>query len=175
MAPQLTALRKLYRGLVNPRTGERIYSGITPGSENQPLGPALQGDPVAWPSQQFYPFKWSFGAAFDPKAFDFDRDVNHLDALLSPRLNVNGSDLSDFRRRGGKIMLYTGLADPVPLEDVVGYHERLVATRDDLGATQHFSRLFFVPGMGIVSVDLTQPISGGSSRRWCRQKWRRTD
>lgn len=148
-APQMTALRKLYDGAVNPRTGERIYPPLTLGSEDQPLGPSLQGDPVAWPAQQFYPFKWAFGVDFDPATFDFDRDLDRLDALLSSRLNANGADLSDFRRRGGKVMLYTGLSDPaVPFQEVVNYYERVVSSRGDLASTQEFFRLFPVPGMG---------------------------
>ncbi|MDB5593818.1 MAG: prolyl oligopeptidase family protein [Hyphomicrobiales bacterium] len=148
-APKLTALRKMYEGAVNPRTGERIYAGLTAGSENQPLGPSLQGDPDAWPIQQFYPFLWAFGQSFQARTFDFDHDFDRLDAFLSSRLNANGTDLSDFRRRGGKAMIYTGLADPaVPFQEVVNYYERAVAARGDLASTQEFLRLFLVPGMG---------------------------
>lgn len=163
--PQVGALRKLYAGAVNPRTDERIYPGLTPGSEDQPLGPSLQGDPAAWPDQQFYPFKWTFGSGFDTRSFDFDRDVDRLDALLSSRLNANGVDFNDFRRRGGKAMIYTGLADPaVPFQEVVNYYERAVAARGDLAATQEFLRLFLVPGMGHCfggpgATDIGQPFS----------------
>ncbi|MFG1342458.1 tannase/feruloyl esterase family alpha/beta hydrolase [Xanthobacter autotrophicus] len=164
-APQLTALRKLYLGAVNPRTGERIYPPLTLGSENQSLGPSLQGDPRVWPAQQFYPFKWAFGADFDPRSFDFDHDLDRLDAVLSSRLNANSPDMSDFRRRGGKVMLYTGLADPaVPFEEVVTYYERVIAGRGDLALTQDFFRLFLVPGMGhcfggLGATDFGQPFS----------------
>jgi len=163
--PQLGALRKLYAGASNPRTGERIYPGLTPGSEDQPLGPALQGDPEAWPGQQFYPFSWAFGAGYDTKSFDFDRDLDRLDALLSSRLNANGTDLNYFRRRGGKTLVYTGLADPaVPFQEVVNYYERAVAARGGLAETRDFMRLFLVPGMGHCfggpgATDFGQPFS----------------
>jgi feruloyl esterase len=108
-----------------------------------------QGDPVVWPAQQFYPFKWAFGADFAPASFDFDRDLDRLDALLASPLNANSADLSAFARRGGKLMLFSGLADPaVPFEEVVNYYERVVASRGDLPSTQSFARLFLVPGMG---------------------------
>jgi len=147
--PQLATVRRIHAGPTNPRTGERIYAPLTLGSEDQPLGPVEQGDPVVWPAQQFYPFKWAFGADFTPASFDFDRDLDRLDALLASPLNANSADLSAFARRGGKLMLFSGLADPaVPFEEVVNYYERVVASRGDLEATQSFARLFLVPGMG---------------------------
>jgi feruloyl esterase len=60
---QIDTVRKLYAGPVNPRTGERIYAGLTVGSEDQPLDPTAQGDPATWPKEQFYLFKWSLGDA----------------------------------------------------------------------------------------------------------------
>ena len=146
--PQLTALRKLYTGPANPRTGERIHAPLTFGSEDQPLGPLMQGNP-AWPNQQFYPFKWIFGQDFAPASFDFDRDMDRVNALLAHPLNANDADLSAFARHGGKFILYTGLADPaVPFAEVVNYYDRVAQSRGDLAATQSFMRLFLVPGMG---------------------------
>jgi feruloyl esterase len=146
---QLATLRRLYAGPTNPRTGERIYAGLTPGSEAMPLGPEMQGDPATWPDQQFYPFRWSMGTAFDPATFDFDHDLDRVDARLSSTLNANGADLSDFERAGGKLMIYTGLADPaVPYAEVIDYYDRLSATTGDPAKTAEFARLFLVPGMG---------------------------
>jgi feruloyl esterase len=148
-APQLAVLHRLYAGPVNPHTGDRIYAGLTPGSEDQPLGPAMQGDPAIWPDQQFYPFKWALGTAFEPMGFDFDHDLDRVDARLAGVLNANGTDLSDFARRGGKLMLYTGLADPaVPFAEVVDYYERVSANAGEPNAARAFARLFLVPGMG---------------------------
>lgn len=146
---QLAALRRLYAGPVNPKTGERIYAGLAPGSEAMPLGPQAQSDPATWPDQQFYPFRWSLGAAFDPATFDFDHDLDRVDARLASMLNANGTDLSAFARAGGKLMIYTGLADPaVPYSEVIDYYDRLSATTGDPARTAAFARLFLVPGMG---------------------------
>jgi feruloyl esterase len=145
---QLATLRRLYAGPVNPRTGERIYAGLTPGSENMPLGPIMQGAP-SWPAQQFYPFTWSMGAAFDAQKFDFDHDLDRVDAQLASTLNANDADLSDFARRGGKLLLYSGLADPaVPVAEVIAYYDRVIANGGDPKAAAAFARLFLVPGMG---------------------------
>lgn len=146
-APQLATVQRLYAGPTNPHTGERIYAGLTPGSEDQPLGPVMQGDPATWPDQQFYPFRWTLGAAFVPSRFDFDPDLHRVDAQLASALNANSADLSAFARRGGKLMIYSGLADPaVPFAEVVNYYDRL---EESAGSTnQQFARLFLVPGMG---------------------------
>ncbi|AOF97900.1 tannase/feruloyl esterase family alpha/beta hydrolase [Sphingobium sp. RAC03] len=146
-APQLATVQRLYAGPTNPHTGERIYAGLTPGSEDQPLGPVMQGDPATWPDQQFYPFRWTLGAAFVPSRFDFDSDLDRVDAQLASVLNANSADLSAFARRGGKLMIYSGLADPaVPFAEVVNYYDRL---EESAGSTnQQFARLFLVPGMG---------------------------
>jgi feruloyl esterase len=53
---QIGTLRRLYAGPTNPETGERIYPGLTIGSEDQPLGPVMQGS-AQWPKQQFYLFR----------------------------------------------------------------------------------------------------------------------
>lgn len=145
---QLATVRRLYSGPVNPRTGERIFAGLTVGSEDQPLGPIMQGDPAIWPDQ-FYPFRWGLGTAFAPGHFDFDRDLDRVDARLASTLNANSAELSTFARRGGKLMIYTGLADPaVPFAEVVNYYDRVVASSGGAEAASTFARLFLVPGMG---------------------------
>jgi feruloyl esterase len=148
-APQFEALRKLYAGPVNPRTGERIYAGLTPGSEDQPLGPIMQGDPATWPDQQFYPFRWVMRGAFSESHFDFDHDLDRIDARLAGTLNANTSDLSEFARGGGKLMIYTGLADPaVPAAEVIAYYDRVSQSAGGPERSATFAKLFLVPGMG---------------------------
>ncbi|UZJ57894.1 tannase/feruloyl esterase family alpha/beta hydrolase [Pseudomonas sp. KU26590] len=164
---QIDTVRRLYAGPVNPRTGERIYAGLTVGSEDQPLGPAAQGDPAAWPKEQFYLFNWSLGTGFEPRRFDFDHDLDRLDAQLSSTLNANAADLSTFARGGGKLLMYTGLADPaVPFAEVVHYYDRVVASTGKAKGEgeEDFARLFLVPGMGHCVggpgvTDIGQPFS----------------
>ena len=143
---QLAALGRLYAGAMNPRTGERIYPGLTPGSESLPLGPVRMNDPAA--GSRLFVMRWALGNDFDPLRFDFDRDMDRLDARLAPTLNANKADLSPFALRGGKLLIYNGLADPgVPFADTINYYERVLAIA---GYTRgrDFARLFLVPGMG---------------------------
>jgi feruloyl esterase len=149
-APQLTALKATWNGPVNPRTGERIFTGIPVGSESMVFGLAFQGDTVAWPAQQFYMFKWALGANWNFATFDFDRDMDTLDARLASILNANDPDLSRFKAAGGKLMMFNGTADAgVPFQSPLEYYERVVqAQGGDLAATQDFFRYYLVPGMG---------------------------
>jgi feruloyl esterase len=57
-------------------------------------------------------------------------------------------DLSDFRSRGGKMIMYHGLADGlVPTKGSQFYYNRTAATMGGLARTRDFFRLFLVPGM----------------------------
>jgi feruloyl esterase len=157
-APQLAALKKTWNGPVNPRTGERIFSGLPLGSESMVFGLAFQGDTVAWPSQQLYSFKWALGANWNYASFDFDRDMDAVDARLASILNANDADLSRFKSAGGKLMMFNGTADPgVPYQSSLEYYERVIqAQGNSLAATQDFFRYYLVPGMGHCS-----SITGG--------------
>lgn len=146
---QITALKKIYAGPVNPRTGERIYTPLPMGSENVTSGIELQQNPAQSPNAFFYQYKWAFGADFDYKTFDFDRDQDKLDATLGPILNANNTDLSAFQGGGSKLLMYAGTADPlVPYQDALSYYERVVGVQGSLRKTQDFFRFFMIPGMG---------------------------
>ena len=78
--------------------------------------------------------------------FDFDKDpprVTHAAAELNPR----NPDLAPLKKRGGKIVHYSGWADqqvnPFPGID----YDETVSKRLGGAATRDFYRLFMVPGM----------------------------
>jgi feruloyl esterase len=160
--PQRAAVAKLYAGATNPRTGERIYPGLTVGAEDQALGPFRMGERSV--VDRLYVLRWGLGSDFKPETFDFDRDMDRLDARVSASLNANDPDLNDFRRHGGKLILYTGLSDAgVPFDDVVAFYGRARAASSN-GDDAEFMRLFLVPGMGHCVggrgvTDMGQPFS----------------
>ena len=54
-----------------------------------------------------------------------------------------------FKASGGKLLMYTGLADPVvPPQDTVSYYEAVTKTMGGSAETRAFFRFFPVPGMG---------------------------
>ncbi len=152
---QVRALKKMYDGARNPRTGERIYFGFLPGSEAAGGPPGLPGWSLYWadpadPSQptraDFWRY-WAFDdAGWDWRSFDFDGDVAATDEKLVLAINAMSADLSEFRRLGGKIVHYHGLADPVvPAWDSVAYRQRLSERYGD--DVDSFHRLFLAPGV----------------------------
>ena len=145
---QLTALKKIYAGPVNPKTGERIYTPIPFGSENSGAGLDYQQNPSIAPGSLFYQYKWVFGRDFDYTTFDFDRDQDKMDSVLAPILNANNTDLEPLKKLGGKLLMYSGTADPlVPYQDAVSYYERVIKAQGGQRKTADFFRFFLIPGM----------------------------
>jgi feruloyl esterase len=64
-------------------------------------------------------------------------------------IDTNNPDLSAFRDRGGKMLTYHGLSDPlVAPQSSIDYYTRTAHLLGGDAATQQFHRLFLVPGMG---------------------------
>lgn len=145
---QIAALKKIYAGPLNPRTGEPIYGGPPVGAENSGGGLGYQ-QTKSGAAGLFYPYRWAFGAGFDYRSFDFDSHQAILDSILAPVLNANNPDLSGLEKAGGKLIMFTGTADAlVPMQDAINYYERVVQQQGSLKKTQRFFRYFLVPGMG---------------------------
>jgi hypothetical protein len=142
--PQIEAARNVYAG-ARARDGRQLYPGWAPGSESgwgqyitNPSAPVRIGLFRDWV------FK---NPAWDPHTFDWDQDVATVDAAF-PVLNAMATDYAAFNGRGGKLIMYTGLADPVtsPL-DTFEYYDSVVHENGGLEATRRFYRFFPVPGM----------------------------
>ena len=91
-----------------------------------------------------------FGPKWDWRAFHVGPDMVKVDAALGAVLNgaVTG-DISKFRDRGGKIILFQGWADPiVPVGQTIKFYNGLVSEFGGQAKTEAFARLFMVPGMG---------------------------
>jgi tannase/feruloyl esterase len=58
-------------------------------------------------------------------------------------------DLTPFKARGGRILMYSGWADPLlPGVDITSYYDRVTEKMTGRGSPHDFFRLFMVPGMG---------------------------
>ena len=55
--------------------------------------------------------KWTFGADWDWRTFDFDHDVATVDSKLASTLNATSPDLNAFKARGHKLLMYHGWSD----------------------------------------------------------------
>jgi len=64
-------------------------------------------------------------------------------------INTDNPDLSAFKRRGGKILMWHGLADQViPAQGTINYYNQVAARLGDMDKVHEFSRLYLVPGAG---------------------------
>lgn len=141
---QLAALRAVYEGPRNPRTGEQIYCGMPIGSEVYGCG---IWDCQAEESPHFYPFIWAFGATYTGEHFDFDRDLDKASELLSAHVNANSPDLSAFQRAGGKMIAFSGGSDPcVPYPDAIKYYNRAAEHAGGYENLASFFRFFLYAG-----------------------------
>jgi len=152
-AAQVGAVNKVYAGPRNPRTGEQIIAGYSPGSESA-MGDEYEGGWKTYITERNEPMRlefwkyWVFhDAAWDWRTFDYDRDVIRADTALAV-VNASDPDLGAFKARGGKILMYSGWADPVgPAMDAVNYYQRVEEMLGGREKTESFFRLFMVPGM----------------------------
>lgn len=161
-AAQAEAIAKVYRGPMS--NGKNIFPGFMPGSEA--VMPGMFGGPSAsgWmnlivsANPGFKPA--DFGLAedtmrylvhkppkpdYDCSTFDFDRDIHMLDEW-GKLADAKNPDLSRFRKRGGKLLMTYGWADPV-LQPMVGVNYYEQAMTENGPDTPGFFRLFMIPGM----------------------------
>jgi len=147
--PQLAALRRMYQGARNPRTGEQIYFGWPVGSEATWSTYWADGRNPTQPMRVNFWRIWAFTDSWDWWKFDFDKDMARVDAKLAPVVNAMDPNLEAFRRRGGKLIQYHGLADStVPAAESISYFDRVMARYgEDETRVGDFYRLFLAPGM----------------------------
>jgi feruloyl esterase len=145
-APQVTALRAIYQGPKNARTGKEIYPGFSVGSEMmfplQTAGPEPFAVSTTYmKSLVFQDPKWDF------RTFDYDKDVARAMQTGSAHLDVPPNGLDSFFAGKGKLLLSHGWSDGlIPAMSTVNFYTEL---------TQHLgreksegARLFMIPGMG---------------------------
>lgn len=157
-ASEAAVLRILYNPVIV--NGESVFPGFTPGAEiamPSAGGPTpgwygwLTTKPGAPPSlgerfvETFFKYMVTPGRELDWKAFDPAKDLAQM-RTIGTLLNATDPDLSAFRARGGKILMYHGWAEPAltPLMSIK-YFDAVQKTMR--GQTDDFLRLFMLPGV----------------------------
>lgn len=141
---QEAALLAVYSGPVNPRTKEKIFEGIPIGSEMNNSAIADISTALTLPAQ-FYPFYWALGEEFDPFSFDFDKDFERVQEVLSSEMDATSDNLSSFFRHGGKLLMIAGGADPlIPYLETFKYCQK-VAKRQDKAILDHQFKFYIAP------------------------------
>jgi hypothetical protein len=129
-APQVEAMRQVYDGAKNPRTGEQILAGFQPGSEQQLM--ALIGGKEPFPAASSYFRDVVFNnPQWDYKSFDYDKDLAAAYNIGREILDVPSDGLSKFFKNGGKLLLSHGWSDGlIPAGGTVVFYKSMTAKMD---------------------------------------------
>jgi hypothetical protein len=144
---EVAAVRKIWDG---PRAsdGKRLWYGLTRGTTLGALSGAnpfpISADHFRYWLERNPKFDWhsldyaSFEAGFQKSRTQFNRIIG-----------TDDPDLRQFRRDGGKVLIWHGLSDQLIFpEGTIDYYERVVAEAGGLNQAQSFARLFMAPGVG---------------------------
>lgn len=160
-AAQVAALRGIYAGPRNPRTGKQIFAGFPRGSEG--MLPLMIGGPMFPYAETFMRSVVFQDPQWDSRSFDFDRDVLRARRAGSRQMDVPSDGVRTFLERGGKLLLSHGTADGlIPYGNTVNLYEALTKS---VGKARDNARLFLLPGMahcrggeGLSEVDMLAVI-----------------
>ncbi|HKT02810.1 MAG TPA: tannase/feruloyl esterase family alpha/beta hydrolase [Rugosimonospora sp.] len=156
---QVTVVRRIYSGAVDPR-GQALYPGGEPfGSELAwagwmipPNPAAAQNSTIAWRIGNGW-VKYLAFAPNPPLPFTLN-DIRFDDATfakvdrLAGFYDATDPDLTAFKQAGGKLILWHGWADQaIPPLGTIAYYQAVKDRMGGLTATQSFARLYLLPGV----------------------------
>src|SRR4030095_1414328 len=127
--PQIAALNKMYEGPRNPRTREQIYPRWSKSSEAQTVSAWHQYGGTREPMRVNFWRSWVFDdPRWEPRTFDFDRDLARADETIGASGDQRNADLSALKSRDAVAIVYQGWQDPVvnPI-DTIAYYEQVRA------------------------------------------------
>lgn len=135
---QIAFVRQFYAPL-RDENGRALDQGLLPGvlvdSGRSSLAPATFGQAIRGQAD------WT------GEGFSVAGDLAAIDRVM-PELRADRTDLSAFKKRGGKAILYEGWMDPaVAALMMVDYYEAVEARMGGSAQTRDFLRMFMVPGM----------------------------
>jgi feruloyl esterase len=141
---QIEAVKRIYRGVVNPRTGEQLFPGPEPTSEL--LWPVFT--PAVFPVGRNYFRDIVFNdPAWDLATLDFDADITRARKVSDDVLAMTDPDLTAFVQRGGKLLLWHGWTDGlITPRNTINYYNSVVAKMGADKVTDQV-RLFMAPGV----------------------------
>jgi feruloyl esterase len=103
--------------------------------------------------------------------FNFDSDPVRIEKA-SADINATSTDWTGFRKRKGKLILYTGMSDPVfSGHDLVRFYRQIGQNNGGDAEVRNFARLFLAPGMNHCSggPGLDDFDTLGAIQRWVEE------
>ena len=143
-AQQVAAVR-LFHAPLRDEKGRRIDDGLLPGT---PVSPTPLPEPFTPGPPYLAVALFGDGVHADPnwnpRNFNIARDLPAIDRVMD--LHADKADIRPFIRRGGKLILYHGWADPlVAPQPTIAYYEAVLSRSGR--AARESVRLFMAPGM----------------------------
>ena len=150
---QLTALKAIYGGLKDAG-GSKIFPGYLPGAEEGQggwglwiTGPAPAKSLMAFFGNGYYSNMVYGKADWNYNTFTLETGLRDAKEKTAAGLDAVNPDLSAFRGRGGKLILYHGWNDPaIPALSTVDYYGDVVA-KSGQSTADSFVRLYMIPGV----------------------------
>jgi len=146
-------VRKIWEG---PRghDGQFLWYGLARGSDLSTIagtgGTPLIGKPIDVALEYLHYFlvqdpHWDWTSLANGEyELLFNQSIEEFGAVLGS----DDPDLTHFRDRGGKLILYHGLADQlIPAQGTVDYYRQVQQKMGGARQTMQFARLFLVPGV----------------------------
>jgi hypothetical protein len=159
-ATEASAIDKIWDGVtVN---GKRLWFGLERGTPlvTGQFGPGLAAEPFSISTDHFA-FWVKQNPAFDWHTFT---EATFIQAMLEGEvkfhdvIGTDDPDLSDFRKQGGKMITYHGLADELIFpRGTYNYYNRVTEKEGGLRNVQKFYRFFPYPGGNHCIGNLSQP------------------
>ncbi|KPL66941.1 feruloyl esterase [Erythrobacter sp. SG61-1L] len=146
-ADQVTAMRAIYEGVKEPRSGQILFPGWPRGSELQLA--ALTGGDAPFPVALTYMSMLVFADRpnWNWRSFDYGADSSRAHFYGKDILDVTPADLRPFFARGGKLLLSHGWSDGlIPANNTVEFFSSLYRVLPANQAKDQV-RLFMAPGM----------------------------
>jgi hypothetical protein len=152
-APQITTLKKLYSG-AHDAHGHPVFPGYLPGAEDGPGGWSLWITGAGPGRGLLFAFGNGFfsnmvykKADWTYKGANLGNALKAADEKAARVMNATNPNLSRFRARGGKLILYHGWNDPaISALNTIDYYEGVVKKMGGR-ATQDFVQLYLLPGV----------------------------
>lgn len=143
---QVAALKKIYEGPRNA-AGERVWYGLAPGSEYAWSGGLAGPEPFSIPIH-FYKYLVKDDPNWEWRTLNYDSDLAQAKAEMAHIFDADNPDLSDFKQRGGKLIIWHGWNDQLIFpEGTIRYYKNVVETMGGTRKTEEFARLFMAPGV----------------------------
>lgn len=151
---QVAAVRKIYAGPF-AGTDPLLQGGYARGSELEWIGADFsaaggRGFLYSYDEGKFRyaAFSPDPGPGWQPSDLDFRADYRRL-GMMESLYSAANPDLRQFKRNGGKLLMYQGWNDPFePPAAAIQYYDSVVRLMGGPAATRDFYRLFMIPGMG---------------------------